>query len=696
MSSDAPGAVSLVERASKPIVVVSACAAIVLHLVVDPADGWPIRILTMAIAITGFAGGRRWPTATPAAMMILLTLGPALLTAILGVAALNVFYTALLTGLLASLVPRIPFARWALPSVWRLLLAIWGLTLALGWPVMIVREAGVRLGTLRDNGTLDSWTLLTTPQVESFILYVAITQLVALLWLDWLFANRSPANSEPSDRGSRVPNAVHGLWIGATLASLVAIYQGTVNIAFLSGLIWPDLRRAAGTLLDANAYGMVAALAGPMAFVSMPHLNWRHTRFAQAAALAVNWGGAWMSSSRIAFVCGAIGTMALVYELLRAGTRADGDRRKTFSLLAGVALVVLLLIAVAGAIGPFRRIVSSASADASVTDLWSRGGYGTVATRMIRDYPLTGIGIGSFNWMAADYWRMMANQRLPFDNAQNWWRQQVVELGIVGALPVVLWSMLVAWLVLTRRTTPRNRLEAATLRGLLIGLGITSLFGVPAENPIVLLIFFYLVARFESLTNPQTANLPTLNTRTRNHRIPANAWVAGAVIVLAYAGGQLALARGSLKPLMRAERTNRDYIIGTYGRERLAQGSFSWTKKRAAFALAVPSRHLVVRFHVEHPDIGTHPVKVRIATDCQTLVDEFLTDHDVAARALEIPPGQIRVVFNTEVSRTWRPSDVGKADTRELGLAVEADFVGTPTVVSSQERWIPLKSCPRP
>ena len=75
-----------------------------------------------------------------------------------------------------------------------------------------------------------------------------------------------------------------------------------------------------------------------------------------------------------------------------------------------------------------------------------------------------------------------------------------------------------------------------------------------------------------------------------------------------------------------------------------------------------------------HPDIGTHPVKVRITTDCQTLVDQFLTDDSTDARAFEIPPGQSRVVFDTEVSRTWRPSDSGNADTRELGLAVEADL----------------------
>ena len=695
MNSDAYATASFAERATKVIVLVAICAAIPLHLVVDPAGGWAIRILTIALAIIGWLAARRWPNATPTAMTILLPLGPAVLTALLHVAALNVFYTALLTGLFASLLPRIPLDRWALPPYWRLLLGIWGLTLALGWPVMIVREAGLRLGTLRDPGTLDSWALLTTPQVESWILYVVVTQLVALVWLEWVYVWGSGIRDQGSgtldprvlDPRSPIPDPwrhpVHGLCIGATLASLVAIYQGTIDIAFLSGGVWPGLRRAAGTLLDANAYGTVAAFAGPLAFVSIPQLRWRHTRSAQAAALAINWAGAWMSGSRTAFVCGALGTVLLVYELLRASRRTEEHARETSSLLAGIAVIVLLLITVAGAIGPFRRLASVASADATVTSLWSRGGYGTVAVRMIRDYPVTGVGIGSFNWMAADYWRQIANERLPFDNAQNWWRHQVVELGIVGALPLLLWSFLVAWLVLTRRTPPEDRIETATLRGLLIGLGIASLLGVPTQNPIVLLIFFYLVARFENLTNPRTAN----------HRIPTAAWIAGLLIALVYAGGQLALARGPLKPLARAERTNRDYIIGTYPGEPLPQGSFRWTRKRATFALAARSQYLVIRFHALHPDIGTHPVKVRITTDCQTLVDQFLTDDSTDARAFEIPPGQSRVVFDTEVSRTWRPSDSGNPDTRELGLAVEADFVGTPTVVSSQERWIPLKTC---
>ena len=72
-------------------------------------------------------------------------------------------------------------------------------------------------------------------------------------------------------------------------------------------------------------------------------------------------------------------------------------------------------------------------------ELWTRGGYGPVATRMVQDYPFTGVGIGSFNWMAPDYWREIANDKLPFDNAQNWWRHQVAELGLISWTYDALW-----------------------------------------------------------------------------------------------------------------------------------------------------------------------------------------------------------------------------------------------------------------
>ena len=265
--------------------------------------------------------------------------------------------------------------------------------------------------------------------------------------------------------------------------------------------------------------------------------------------------------------------------------------------------MVLLLAIGAGAIGPLKRITEGSGPNASLRDLWTRGGYGSVATRMIRDYPLTGVGVGSFNWMAPDYWRTMAQDKLPFDNAQNWWRHQVAELGVVASLPILIWSVLIAWLVLTRRSRPYARLETQTLRGLLVGIGVASLLGMPTQNPFVLLIFFYVVARFEMLTSIPIENGPAQAGPAQTGLAPDStkaasgwkagphvtrqqlAWIAGVLIAVGYASSHLVLARGSLEPLERAARTNRDYVIGTYATESLPQGRFRWTTKHATFAL---------------------------------------------------------------------------------------------------------------
>ena len=681
---------SLPESATKQLVIVSAALAVPLHLFVDPAATVGLRVVAAVAFAAGVAGARVRRSATLNTITAGAALVPVLLARAVHVEALNVFSTVTLAALLGALLPGLPRDRWAIPQQWRALLAIWASTIALAWPVMILREAGLRLGTLRDAGTLASWAMLSTPQVESWILYTAITQLAGALWLDASYASREEDEPLPG---------LHGLWIGATLASLVAIYQGTIDIAFLSGGPWPALRRAPGTLLDANAYGVIAALGGPLAFVSIPYLRIPHKRRAQAAALAVNWAGAWMSGSRTGLICGLFGALLLVYYSLRTEQRDTTRQRVPSSLLAAAGVFVLVLIVAASAVGPGRRVLEAEGAS-SIHDLWSRGGYGTVADRVIRDYPLTGVGIGTFNWLAPDYWRMMAHDRLPPDNAQNWWRQQVAEFGVVASLPVVAWSLMLAWLVFTRHAAPDTQIEAEVLRGLIIGVGVASAVGMPTQNPLVLLMFFAIVARFDLLTRPAQAasrripSTPRLRSGHAESRVPALVWVTGLLIAVGYAAAHLALARGSLKPLARAERTNRDYITGTYPSEPLPAGRFRWTRKHATYALNVPTRYLSIRFHVEHPDIATHPVKVRVTTPCETLVDEFRTNSDVDGRSVEIPEGQSRVTFDVDVSRTWKPSDRGGSDHRDLGSAVEMDFVGRPGVVASEQNWIRLKPCP--
>jgi hypothetical protein len=78
---------------------------------------------------------------------------------------------------------------------------------------------------------------------------------IGLLWLDWLLRR-----FHATRLSEFVSTVVAPLALSALFASLLGIYQGMFDLHFLSGGSWPIIQRAAGSMVDANAFGMIAAL----------------------------------------------------------------------------------------------------------------------------------------------------------------------------------------------------------------------------------------------------------------------------------------------------------------------------------------------------------------------------------------------------------------------------------------------------
>ena len=107
-------------------------------------------------------------------------------------------------------------------------------------------------------------------------------------------------------------------------------------------------------MLDANAYGVVAALAGPMAFVACLVIPSRRGAVLATAALLANLAGVWRSGSRTAALCGAIALCALVAAMSRASAEL---RRRLMPLALAGAVVTVALVVAGSAIGPVRRLL---------------------------------------------------------------------------------------------------------------------------------------------------------------------------------------------------------------------------------------------------------------------------------------------------------------------------------------------------
>ncbi len=665
----------LLEPIGKAAAIVSTLAIVFLQLAFHPDMTPLLRVLMLAALIAGWLGARALPRSNHALWVMLAILSPGPLSRLSGRegSVLDLFWMA---GLTASLLRTSSWTQWSIPIAgWRVLTAGWALTLALAWPVIVGREIGFDIARLTDRGAINSWALLSAPQVVAWTAYVVWTQLLGVLWLDWLAARWTTAADE-------TPSAAHGFWIGTTISSLVAIYQGTIDTAFLSTPFWTALARSPGTMLDPNAFGMCAALAGPVAILA---LYGRIQGAWLGAILVVNLAGVWMSGSRAASLCALIATAGIAVGLWRT-SRAHATRLIPVASAGAVALV--LVIWLADAVGPVRRFAELfAQPEAALGTALNRGPYGTTADQIIRDYPVTGAGIGAYQIVSADYWHRVRSDVLRFDTAQNWWRHQATELGLLGGLTLFALSMAIAWRVVTAHDRPGRALQATILRGLLLAVGICSFIQFLTQTPVVLLSFFLFVAWLGAVTSGRADNAP-------HPGWLRFARVAVALLAVAYAASHAVLARGALSVEERARRERRPFLVGTYPVERLPDsGEFRWTRNRAHLVLPARTPWVVVRLWAAHPDIAKTSVRVTLTTPCGVLFTAELRDHDPVSFGVILPEETSTFDARVDVSRTWQPADYGGGDTRRLGVALVAEFVDSRELALTQKQTATWPAC---
>jgi hypothetical protein len=297
-----------------------------------------------------------------------------------------------------------------------------------------------------------------------------------------------------------------------------------------------------------------------------------------------------------------------------------------------------------------------------MSTLWSREGYGTAAVDMIEDHPVVGVGVGSYSLLVRDVVMDSGNKADP-DNAQNWYRQNLAEFGLLGSLGWIVFCagfLGILWQGVRSRS---QTFEAGTLSGPLVGLGVVSLVGTPGQDPTVAITFWTLAFWYLAAT-------PVRGT-ARTEPSVLKFWLPALTVACACAFGTYAAGRGGLLPANRAVRVGWDYHYGLYGPEQEPNGTFRWTEKQAVAVIPVDGPVLKLTAWTNDPGATDQPVELKIWIDGRLEVDETLKTGERTERDLRVPVGQARAVLRTWVSRTWRPSDgQGSSDPRELGVAL--------------------------
>ncbi|HSF02986.1 MAG TPA: hypothetical protein VLA62_08245, partial [Solirubrobacterales bacterium] len=318
---------------ARVVAAISTLGAIGAHAWLSPDTGG-LRWATLAALATGIVGGGLWRRGTEAIVLGLAHVWPLAVFGVTGRVDANTvaIWMAALLGLALA---GSPIDRWSLPPAWRVPVSAWALVLALGWPIVLWRELDFTLVTYGQadvpNGMLSAPARLAAQAATG----MTMAQLTALLVMDWLHYRvrgmrgvrgiQHPAYQQPTDPanptvlGPFLREVVLPLTVGTVVAMLVGLYQGLVDLSWMSVEPWPRLGRAAGAFFDANAFGAVSALWGALVAGVCLVIGTARLRLAGAMLLALSAAAVWVSGSRTAFVGWLIVSGGLGLSLARIG-----------------------------------------------------------------------------------------------------------------------------------------------------------------------------------------------------------------------------------------------------------------------------------------------------------------------------------------------------------------------------------------
>lgn len=620
------------------VVAGSAVAALVVHALAADTHH-PLPWTHAPALLLGYAAGRSSGARGLGVVLGAGAVWPAL-AGPLGVAAghLPASWVAAVLGWVLARPSR---GSWSLPGLWRWPIATWALVVAATWPVIVARELDLSLASLP---TLALNHARGFPPADTVVLVAAtaLSVLTSLLFFDALWhASTGPDTAHFAD-GASLP-----LGLGLAVSVAVAVYQTAIDLAWLNTPYWIEFGRAPGLVGDPNVLGTAAALVGP----SLAIAAWRRrgtVGWRAVAWTALSLAGILASGSRTALAAWTVGVVGLTIGAVLVSPR----RERALLVVAGVVLAAGLAARMAAgaphSANPLARAAQALS-DADVLTvggvraaLLDRYGYGPVAAAVIAEHPAWGVGIGTGDLFLADASEAHLGRPLVPDNAQNWWRQVLVELGAVGGLAPIAAS-LAALLALRQMARAAGTSRAIAHAAPMVGAGLILLVGVPTQHAFIQVLMAWLLVM---ATAPPGVALQAAMPVRRAPLVPA------AMAVVCAAVGPWTVPR----PPERAYAAGRPYVYGDVpSADPLPVGTL-WVGEHAVGVLPASGGRFDVAVSLPHADLAAAPVGVVIGNrhghECRFQV---ATPEPVVC-AIVVGAGPV-VMVTVDVDRGWRDAD---------------------------------------
>lgn len=300
-----------------------------------------------------------------------------------------------------------------------------------------------------------------------------------------------------------------------------------------------------------------------------------------------------------------------------------------------------------------------------------------MAAFMMKDYPLTGVGIGAYIIELPNYSEIhQGHYREWTDSAENYFFQVGSELGIFA----LFFSLWIFWEIFKKiKKCISQYFSRSRWKYIQIGIscGIISLFlnffvHTYIGSYEIKYIFWLFVALIFSLLHAEKEI-------ERKIQFRKNAKILSILLIVLFCAVHSWNSTHSLYLKNRSEHLGIKQNFGLYKKEKTEDGrEFQWTRRYGGLTIRIEKPVIELPLLAAHPDIRRNPVKVKILIikdffKQKKLLDEItLREPGWSTFRYHIPEKvNEEVILLFKASRTWNPAKtLGTPDPRNLGVAL--------------------------
>jgi len=517
-------------------------------------------------------------------------------------------------------------------------------------------------------------------------------------------------------------NSIISLVLAAMVSAGVIIYQYYFNPYFGNVSHWVNSGRFNATFTDPNSLGAFTILLFPIFIGLLIYFKKWYLRLLVLASFSLFLMELFLSGSRSAFVGIMLATAIFAVIFIIRGFRHIRKKAKVYSrrrkivlvLIPVIILMVLISFSVFLINAPDSFILKTSLANRTI-DTFKTGIYYTreigiieglksisdyryifwgQAVMMFKDYPLTGVGQGSYHLQLPNYLTInrtgyLSDGKLVVDYTGNYYLQVLSELGFIGLVVVLFILYLLINRVFNYFKARKYSKNFENSDWFLIALFISfismlasQIFGPHTNFDEIQLTFWLVISLMIAYIKIKQVEfkkqLRPLRIRG-NFRFGISESISLAAVALIFTFSlffvsitTLSINVGQNLYDIKGNYKGWQNNYGFYGVETIDNESFRWTGIDASEVVERKGDKMIIPMKDAIPIESAEPLSANIFMD-NILVKKVKLEHNVWTDIeIDIPDfTRDRFTLTLAFSRSWIPRELGlNPDTRELGIRI--------------------------